>query len=116
MSRNFTIYDSETGKKGGVFTGRVPSDAAKKAAKKIFDEYKGRKRTLDFQIREHGTDIVSHYQATVEKLNPPRKIVRDGKEILISKSLKVFFMGRNTTACKPTAYLSVRSASPSPSA
>ena len=94
--RNFTIESSNTGKTGGVFTGRKPRDAAMKAARRIFSE-SPRKRVITFTIRERGTETKSTYKATMAKLSTPREFVRGGITIQVTKGIELEFVGRAYT-------------------
>lgn len=98
--RTFTVHESSVNIVGGTYTlteNQTPVNAAKKAARVIFRKIKNdtklkNKTKITFALREktrNGSGHVFHYSATIEKLETPITITRNGKETTITTRVHV---------------------------
>lgn len=84
--RHFTVEMCEVVNIGGKFAGKTPSQAARKAARKIF-KVKPRSQMVQFTIREitAGSDKKEYkYVATKVKLDTPKVIQRGPVSITVT--------------------------------
>lgn len=92
MPRTFTIESAENKITGGHFTGAAPWNAAKKAARKLFTEGKGKHTELRFTLRETTADSKKkefQYIAIKHVLPTPRVVKRGDTEYTVSVEYKV---------------------------
>ena len=113
VKRHFVIEFSSIGYVGGNYTSTAPYNAAKKAARMLFQhvkhgaeyeadstkfakyaksaqyaKYKNVKK-IKFSIRETTTDKVFAYEGTMTKLDEPKVISRNGTDVTIEKEIKI---------------------------
>jgi hypothetical protein len=91
MKRHFVLLDPSTKRNTeSIFTGASPAVAAKKAAtrglKKIF-------------LRETGTEDIHEFTGTVKKLNPPKKVLINGTEVVYTKQSSVVKVRKYKKGC-----------------
>ena len=90
--RTFTVQSSEFGITGGHYKSSSPRAAATKAARILFKEHNKPTKVVKFILRETTRGSAKKeffYQATVQKLDPPLVITRNGVEIKVSKKIKI---------------------------
>ncbi len=90
--RFFTVEKSDIKKDGGRFSSSTPYNAAAKAARSLFRQYKGAKTEIRFTLREttQGSANKTYtYIGIKTVLNKPKVIVRGDKEILIEHEYSV---------------------------
>jgi len=91
VSRNFTVEFCESFDLGGVFKGKIPSQAAKKAARKLF-KLAPRKKQIEFTLREmtQGSEKKEYkYIATKKVLDTPKVIQRGPVTITVTTEYEV---------------------------
>ena len=84
--RNFTVEFCELLNMGGVFKGRNPGQAAKKAARKLF-KISPKKKQIQFTLREmtQGSEKKEYrYVATKQLLDTPKVIQRGPVSITVT--------------------------------
>lgn len=97
MSRTFTVDNSGIDVSGGRYVSDVPSQAAKKAASKLFAKAKSSPKhkavkTITFSIREttrNSDKSQFKYKATQKALPKPIVRVINGKEIINKYEIKI---------------------------
>ena len=91
-NRNFTISDiNNKVENTGLYKGKLPGQAASKAARKIFEMFP-RKKNIEFTIRETTSDSNKKeykYTATKSVLKKPKIIKKGDVEIKITKEYNV---------------------------
>lgn len=91
-NRNFTISDiNNKSENTGLYKGKIPSQAANKAARKIFEMFP-RKKNIEFTLRETTSDSSKKeykYTATKVVLKKPKIIKKGDVEIKITKEYNV---------------------------
>lgn len=90
-ARNFTIEICESMELGGVFKGKTPGQAAKKASRKVF-KLAPKKKTIVFTLREmtQGSEKKEYrYTATKRELDVPKVIQRGPVSITITHEIDV---------------------------
>lgn len=104
--RTFTIQGSDLGFEGGRYKSVTPAGAARKAAKQLFRMVENKlnktawhkyakfasHKKLRFIVRESTRGSkrdTFYYEASVEQLDQPRVIKRNGTEYTVTKAIKV---------------------------
>lgn len=86
----YTVFESDIDFTGGRYKSNIPSNAAKKAANRMFRTTN--KKSLTFVIRQttHGTDKKLYkYRAHRKELDKPYVVVIKGKEIVYKYKIEV---------------------------
>lgn len=87
MSRNFVCIHPED---MGTYTGKTPGQAAHKAFSKVRVKHNLKVgQSVDIVLRETNTQKELAYEGTVKKLNPPKKVNRNGEVIVYKFQSKV---------------------------
>lgn len=113
VKRHFVIEQSSIGYVGGNYTSTSPYNAAKKAARILFQmikhgveyeadpskyakhakcaQYAKHKnvKKIKFALRETNTEKVFTYEGTMTKLAEPKVISRNGTDVTIEKEIKI---------------------------
>lgn len=111
--RNFVIHESSIGYTGGNYSSSSPYNAAKKAARILFQmvkhgvEYEADPSThtkyakcapyakhknvkkIKFALRESNSEKLFAYEGTIVKLAEPKVISRNGTDVTIEKEIKI---------------------------
>ena len=95
--RHFTVEFCDMADMGGIFKGRSPGQAARKAARKLF-KMSPKRTSIPFTLREttQGSDKKEYdYIGTKKTLNPPKVIQRGPISITVTTEYIVKAVKKN---------------------
>lgn len=90
--RSFTVQSSSISKEGGTYISTAPLNAAKKAARQLFNKSTSNSKTIRFVLREmtRGSAKKTYkYVATKKKLRTPKTVTRGNTNVTLEYEYEV---------------------------